>query len=486
MTRASRHRWRDWLACCWRVAARAAVGRALSRAGARAGALPRRRTLQLRGAARRSARAPDPRCGETLDGRAARPPRRVAVAAGRCCCRRSARVARSFWPVVEAAELIETTTSSGWMDALLTSDDGLVGVRPSFNYSTGFLPTFGARLFYRRCRGAGSEVARASRPAGRGCCSASCELQAGPAGAARCARPGTGATIGCSPGSARTARPTLAARGAGLARYGSDIVSAELRWSRRLPLHLVADAARRRPAARLPRRPACAAVRPCRPLRAAAAACAAAGLRRPVRRSGAVPGFDAGAADRARRRGARAGLARAARATAAVSACASTARTARGSAGDPSRTFVAGRGRRRGSAAPRQLLLRGPRRDGRAGSARAPSLRGAVSPSRAGSDARLPRRPVPRRERRRRDGRVPLVHRLQPGRLSVHRRRHGGGARFAGLDSGPLFPTSAGVFAGFTRPLTTGRRRCLTGCRSHTHPGGLSIDVLRGRLLRRR
>ena len=48
-------------------------------------------------------------------------------------------------------------------------------------------------------------------------------------------------------------------------------------------------------------------------------------------------------------------------------------------------------------------------------------------------------------------GRVPLVHRLQPGRLAVRRRRHGGGERIAGLESGHLYPS----FGGGVRRLYT-------------------------------
>ena len=45
---------------------------------------------------------------------------------------------------------VERNHLNNWMTALLTSDDGLVGVRPLLTYATSFLPTIGAHVFYRR------------------------------------------------------------------------------------------------------------------------------------------------------------------------------------------------------------------------------------------------------------------------------------------------------------------------------------------------
>ena len=111
-------------------------------------------------------RPPDPRCGETLDGRPLPDPSpglavpRAALAVPRLVTR------AVLWPVVETTDVVEHYRLLDWMDALLTTDDGLVGVRPIVNYSTSFLPSGGARLFYRRLPGPGAEIAAQFETAG--------------------------------------------------------------------------------------------------------------------------------------------------------------------------------------------------------------------------------------------------------------------------------------------------------------------------------
>jgi hypothetical protein len=109
-------------------------------------------------AAAASQRPPDPRCGERLDGRpAADSDRRTEVARGVLYPPRllSALV---FWPLLRAGDLIESHDLPEWYRALLTSDDGLLGVRVEIQYATSFLPTAGAHVFYRRLPGQGSEL----------------------------------------------------------------------------------------------------------------------------------------------------------------------------------------------------------------------------------------------------------------------------------------------------------------------------------------
>jgi len=97
-------------------------------------------------------RPPDPRCGETLDGRepadptAARRAGQIALAAPRAITR------VALWPLVEGAEFLEYHRVIDRLRAFLTSDDGLVGVRPDLQYSSSFLPSGGLRLFYRVSR----------------------------------------------------------------------------------------------------------------------------------------------------------------------------------------------------------------------------------------------------------------------------------------------------------------------------------------------
>ena len=71
-----------------------------------------------------------------------------------------------FWPVVKTTDFLEYHHVVDWGRALLTTDDGLVGVRPELQYSTSFLPTGGARFFYRRLPGPGSEIMTRFRTAG--------------------------------------------------------------------------------------------------------------------------------------------------------------------------------------------------------------------------------------------------------------------------------------------------------------------------------
>ena len=111
-------------------------------------------------------RPPDTRCGETLDGRvAAEPSTAREVARGALAVPRLATQA-VFWPVVETTDFLEYHHVIDWGRALLTTDDGLVGARPELQYSTSFLPTGGARFFYRRLPGPGSGIMTRFRTAG--------------------------------------------------------------------------------------------------------------------------------------------------------------------------------------------------------------------------------------------------------------------------------------------------------------------------------
>ena len=79
-------------------------------------------------------RAPDPRCGERLDGRASAEP-----STGRQVARAALLVPRVateavFWPVVKTTDFLEYHHVVDWGRALLTTDDGLVGVRPELQY----------------------------------------------------------------------------------------------------------------------------------------------------------------------------------------------------------------------------------------------------------------------------------------------------------------------------------------------------------------
>ena len=187
-------------------------------------------------------RAPDPRCGETLDGRASAEPstaRKVGQAA-LLVPRVATQVA--FWPVVKTADAVESNHVVDWARALLTTDDGLVGVRPELQYSTSFMPTGGARFFYRRLPGPGSELMLRARTAGP-------SIMLGQVGLHGPSRFGLGLLLTYDRRNDRLFAgygphfdADLIAAGLGPARYASDNLSADLRWSRRLPGRLVAQA----------------------------------------------------------------------------------------------------------------------------------------------------------------------------------------------------------------------------------------------------
>jgi len=182
-----------------------------------------------------SERAPDPTCGEELDGRAAPEPG-AGVVAGRAALLPPRLVARvAFWPFEQTADLIEGHQLQHWMRDLLTSDDGLVGVRPVLTYATGFLPSAGLRAFYNRLPGAGSGLAAHFQTAGPSVLWG--ELWG-------TAPTWTGLTLHVSAnrrddrlfaGIGPNSDAALAAQGLAQARFASDIFVADARWLRPLP-----------------------------------------------------------------------------------------------------------------------------------------------------------------------------------------------------------------------------------------------------------
>jgi hypothetical protein len=189
-----------------------------------------------------SDRPPDLRCGEPLDGRVPLEPstgRKVGQAALAV-----PRVATQvvLWPAVKALDLLEYHRVIDWARALLTTDDGLIGVRPEIQYSTSFSPTGGLRFFYRRLPSPGSELMMRVRTAGP-------SIFLGQLGGHGPEKLGLSLLMtfdrrndrlfaGVGPRS----DAELAAAGQGVARYASDNLGAELRWSRRLPARLIAQA----------------------------------------------------------------------------------------------------------------------------------------------------------------------------------------------------------------------------------------------------
>lgn len=138
-----------------------------------------------------------------------------------------------FWPIVKAAELIESRQLLQWLNAITTSDDGLIGVRPAFLYATGFVPIIGAHLFNRRTVPGGELGARL--------------MTGGPSIALAEITAASPAWLGLSllaqwdrrndrlfAGIGPSSREELEAQGRDLSRYRSDNFALELRWDRRL------------------------------------------------------------------------------------------------------------------------------------------------------------------------------------------------------------------------------------------------------------
>ena len=181
-------------------------------------------------AASETARAPDPRCGEPLDGRAPPEPRSTVASTALAVPRLATRAV--FWPVVHTTALVERYQLIDWMDAVLTTDDGLIGVRPIIHYSTSFLPSGGLRFFDDRLPGAGTEVAGQFQTAGPDVLWSELDVRAprriGITLVATWNRRYDRLFAGIGPHSVAD----LNAAGQQVARYGSDNYAAELRWSR--------------------------------------------------------------------------------------------------------------------------------------------------------------------------------------------------------------------------------------------------------------
>ena len=181
-------------------------------------------------------RAPDPRCGEPLDGRTVPDPpasvqaARVALAVPRAATR------VVLWPVVKTTDVVEEYQLAAWLRALLTTDDGLVGIRPVLNYSTSFLPTGGVRGFYDRLPGhqRGSDAQAQFQTAGPSVMIAEARARGpdwlGLSMFASWNRRDDRLFAGIGPNT----DDELTAAGHGPARYGSDNWMVALRWDRAL------------------------------------------------------------------------------------------------------------------------------------------------------------------------------------------------------------------------------------------------------------
>lgn len=184
------------------------------------------------------ARPPDPRCGEPLDGRdgAGEPAVSPALTAVPRLATRAV-----FWPVVQTSTLLERHHVVGWGRAVLTSDDGLIGVRPRFTYSSGFIPTLGLTFFDRRLPWRGTELAASFATGGVDVYNGQVTFQM-PRSVGLIARAGwdhRADRLFAAPGPVR--ERDLRAAGRGLARYESSAAVVQLQWNRPLRGPFVVD-----------------------------------------------------------------------------------------------------------------------------------------------------------------------------------------------------------------------------------------------------
>jgi len=143
-----------------------------------------------------------------------------------------------LWPVVKTTDAIEHYRVFDWMRAILTTDDGRVGIRPAVVYSTSFTPTAGARFFYHRLPGEGSGVDVRFLTAGPDVMLGEMVLRGpdrlGLSWSATWNRRNDRMFAGIGPHS----EVDLAAAGQGIARYGSNALGTEVHWLRELPWRL--------------------------------------------------------------------------------------------------------------------------------------------------------------------------------------------------------------------------------------------------------
>lgn len=183
------------------------------------------------------ARAPDPRCGDELDGRG--PPAPPETSAPKVVLAVPRYTAKAlFWPVVWTSGFLESHRVFPWMKAVLTTDDGLIGVRPELQYATGFLPTLGLRLFDRRLPLPGAELVARARTAGPTAALAQVVLTAPPWLGFEVSGTWSRRSDYLFAGVGPTTEDQLEAAGKGPSRYGADALAAELRWARRLGRHV--------------------------------------------------------------------------------------------------------------------------------------------------------------------------------------------------------------------------------------------------------
>jgi hypothetical protein len=140
------------------------------------------------------------------------------------------------WPLWRGADFIENHHLADWYRAILTSDDGLVGVRPELNISTGLLPTVGAHFFYRRMPDDAelrATAVTAGAPVAFGMLSYTSPSWLGLAMTTSFDR----RTDRVFAGVGAHSESDLASMGQAVSRYGSNIYRADLGWVRPLPQH---------------------------------------------------------------------------------------------------------------------------------------------------------------------------------------------------------------------------------------------------------
>ena len=160
-----------------------------------------------------------------------------------------------LWPVVETTDFVEHHHLLDWMDALLTTDDGLVGVRPIVNYVDQLPPLRRRALLLSSPARPRGEIAAQFETAGPAVMLGQLDLRAAQALRPVPARDLEPARRSPVRRDRSEQRRRAGGAGDGAGRYGSDNLGAELRWSAAAPLSADRPRPRRSPASRLRRRP---------------------------------------------------------------------------------------------------------------------------------------------------------------------------------------------------------------------------------------
>ena len=137
-----------------------------------------------------------------------------------------------FLPLVQAGQVVESYQLFEWATAILTSDDGRIGLRPELHYRSGFLPTAGARFFYHPQAAPQATFITSAHTAGADAYTASTSLFTGPPWGMGLRLSAGGRRDHLFAGIGPSTQSTLETQGRGLGRYAAQGFAGELTATR--------------------------------------------------------------------------------------------------------------------------------------------------------------------------------------------------------------------------------------------------------------